>query len=252
MIFITGSGRSGTTIHLELLRTYCPDVTVHKDVEDRQLFKRDPTTLPLTYAVKLTTNWYDLADIKTFMEANPNMKVIYTQRDPRDIVISKMYRGLPRDLGGDGSNQLSADATPQGAISDMQHAWDVYTFLRETHPTRLLVVKLEDTILNTAAQIERIARFLNLKYVPFTGEVPMRDNYKRARYGTKIDKSQVGLWRRIDHIYNGYFTAPECRRQLLEALQSPLIKEGIQTFNYPDGDVGDKVISNKHPTPGDE
>ena len=203
-VCIGSCGRSGTNLVLEVLRGnsfFCSS----KAAEDKQFFKRHKK-YPQDYLTKCDTVYYTLNDADKTLELNPNLTIMWTMRDPRDMVLSKIRRGQPKSKGGDGSNKLSDDATPQGCIEDMCHSHSYYLHFKQHYGNRLLVVKMEDVILDIEKESKRLCEQLGLKWeVKMTDPVPrLRVADKRKRY-TKLDVGQIGLWKHWRDVYDGFF-----------------------------------------------
>jgi hypothetical protein len=177
-----------------------------KEPEDKQFFKRQKE-YTANYLTKCDAIYYRLNDLEKTLQLNPHLTIVWTMRDPRDMVLSKIYRGQPRSKGGDGSDRVADDATPKGCIEDMFHSYSYYKYLKQNHRDKLLVVKMEDVILDIERESKRLCRKLNLDWEgAMTHPVPrLRQKEKRKRY-KNLDKKQIGLWKRWQEVYDGFFS----------------------------------------------
>lgn len=231
---VLGTGRSGTTLFLEMLRTH-PDTNASEAVEDRQFFKRDSGhEYPENYVTKLTVDWWEVSEVLSAMENRKEIKVIWTMRDPRDIVLSKIRRGQPSSEGGDGSDRLADDATEEGLREDLRKTHDAYQKIREIYPKRIGLFRLEDMLRSPKNELRRICDFLGLYLCldeMLNGPAVMRDEQKKRRYGNKLDTSQIGLHKRKEEIYDGFFRSyPEER--LDKITNSEIVKKMIDFYSY--------------------
>jgi hypothetical protein len=137
------------------------------------------------------------------MNTNPHLKIVWTIRDPKDMILSKFKRG---QAGSDGNSITADDATPEGCVEDITHMFNVYNFIKDNYPDRIHLVKMEYVILDFENEINNVCEFLGINFVDdmknFTDRY--RNKHKTKRYKT-LDTSQVGLWSRRNEIYSGFF-----------------------------------------------
>jgi hypothetical protein len=198
-VLVFGCGRSGTNLVLESLRQ-SKDLSATKDVEDKMVFLKQIKLHP-EYLSKCDTFYAPTGKIAPFMDRNPSLKVVFCIREPRDMMLSKMYRGLK---GMDGNTQTSKDATPNGLIEDLEHMDACYDILAANFSDRLFLVRMEAVILSFEKTMKEICRFCEIDYNESFRDFQMRNKHKAARY-KRIDKDQVDIWSRRATIYGGYF-----------------------------------------------
>lgn len=199
-VAVIGAGRSGTNMVLEILTGH-PEYRPTEPPEDKQLFTRKATYLP-EYLTKCDTLYCQtFGQMVSLMQSNPEMKLVWTIRDPRDMVLSKLRAGWRQ-----GKPMVSDDATFEGCISDMYHMFDLW---KRTYKmfTRNFTVYFEHIINNAEEEIKALCEFLE---IPYNDSMPkfyerMRHQGKKRRYGNKLDKGQVGLWKRWDTVYDHLF-----------------------------------------------
>ena len=200
-VLVLSCGRTGTNMTLELLMA-CEDLNVRQR-EERTLFT-NPRVVEKDYLEKTDTVYVpDLNSIKEVMDLNPDLKIVWTVRDFRDVTLSKIYRGR---AGGD-TLQEADDASPMGCMADLRWMYTCCSFLAENYLDRLIVCKMEQTLADPDTQARRICENLGLKYNEKMQDFHERTRLetKKARYKNKIDKSQIALWKQMDTVYDGYF-----------------------------------------------
>lgn len=197
---ILGTGRSGTNIALEIISG-----SSHlKSPGNGVAYKfHEPRKYKSNILIKSDINNHTVKTIKDVLDINPGMKLIWTIRDPRDICMSKIKRGVPINLGGDCTG-FSPDGTPEGAVKNLRLMVELYDHFKGDDYSML--VRMEDMLLATETEAKRMCDFLA---IPFEKDMVnfhkrMRNAHKRKRY-KKIDLSQISLWKRWDTVYDGYF-----------------------------------------------
>ena len=202
-VLILSCGRTGTNMLLEILRG-SKILVATNPAEDKTIF-RAPRPLHKKYLSKCDTVYVDNMEMVTrLLRDNLDLKILWTIRDLRDCALSKIYRGQP---GNDsGPTECADDATYDGCLEDIEWMHKIYLHIKETFPSRLKVVKMEDVIQHFDQTIGDVCSFIG---IPF--EENMRDftsryrvSYKAKRY-KKLDTTQVGLHHRREDIYDGFF-----------------------------------------------
>lgn len=206
-VIITGCGRSGTNLLLEMVRT-SDRFAFTKTVEDRQFFKHDK--LPCNYGSKIAIEW-DVMTIESMigvMETNKQLKILFSFRHPYDVILSKVYRGRPKSQGGDNDTEETAkDGTIKVAARYVKKSWDIYHALATRYPARVMPVRMEGILTNTLNTAWFIAKFLNINVNdkmlnPWEHN---RNAYQNQRYHQALDKKEVDKWKDLKKNYNGYF-----------------------------------------------
>jgi len=227
---VTGCGRSGTNVVLEML-TGNPIFEPSKNPEDKQVFHRN-NRYDLQYLTKCDTCYYNEQDIKITKQWNPAMKFIWCIRDPRDMALSKLYRGRPKAEGGDCST-LADDATYSGLMADISKMVTLYRYVKEKYPDDLMLVRMEDSICKTALITIELCKWLGIEYDIEMMNFPlrMRNKFKVQRYGKSIDHSQVEMYRRWDILYDGWFRDREFSEKTIPEIFEEL-KPVCEEFHY--------------------
>lgn len=204
-VLVTGCGRGGTNLGIEVVRTLGVPTTI--DVEDRKFFERDE--LPIHYATKLATEnkGFTSEALAGKLEKYEDLKVIFMLRHPYDNVLSKVLRGQPRSQGGDNETEnVSSDGTIEGASEALLYMHQILHEIKSSYPDRVLLVKMEDLTTDVKNSVNRIAAFLNL---PPTAESYEYYKYNRNRWHQSRYKNnlvpQVNLYRDLVHNFNGFF-----------------------------------------------
>jgi len=106
-VIITGCGRSGTNLLLEMVRA-SEKYKFTPTVEDREFFNHEK--LPTEYGSKIAVEWDSMTieSMLEIMEINHRLKILFSFRHPYDIILSKVYRGRPRFQGGDNDSEQTA------------------------------------------------------------------------------------------------------------------------------------------------
>jgi len=120
--------------------------------------------------------------------------------------MSKIYRGTP---GNDAGATPADDSTFDGCLEDIKWMSEIYCHIVNHFRDRIKLVKMEDVILDYEKTMTDICEFCGIDYLPemkdFTSR--FRGSVKRTkgkRYNG-IDKGQVGLYKRKDSVYDGFF-----------------------------------------------
>ncbi len=206
-VVITGCGRSGTNLLLEMVRaSEVYDFT--KEVEDRGFFSRG--ILPDSYGSKIAIEWdaMTIVSMLEVMEDNKRLKVLFSFRHPYDVILSKVYRGRPKSMGGDNDTEETAkDGTIEVAAKYVQKSWDIYQALATKYPDRVKPVRMEDILTNTFNTVRYVSSFLAI-----ASNVDMRNPwkynrnaYQNKRYHHAKDSREINKWKDILNNYDGYF-----------------------------------------------
>ncbi len=203
-VVVISSGRSGTNMVLEILRgnSYFKPFIAE---EDQFLCRRPNEVYPDDYLTKCDTVYMTYPQLKSMLTVNPNMKVVWTIRDPRDLALSKIFRGQPKSEGGD-CPTLAEDATIEGCLRTIEEMFQIYLKIIKDFPIRILLVKMEDVINDIIRETKRICDFAGIEY---NDDMPkfyerMRNPNKIRRYST-LDKNEVKKWNNWETVYNGFF-----------------------------------------------
>lgn len=200
-ILVLSCGRTGTNMVTEMLRGDSSLAALPHD--DNSLFK-EPRSLPENYLAKTDTHYIDSQEqIDAVLRSNPNLRIVWTVRDFRDVAMSKIYRGQP---GQDNNNTLADDASIDGCEKDMMWMWECYMYIKKNYPKRLYLFKMEALLNNPETSARMLSDQLNLTYTPnmLSFASRMRNTNKKSRY-KGIDKSQISLYDRKAEVYNGFF-----------------------------------------------
>jgi len=202
-VLVLSCGRTGTNMLLEILRG-SPELEATPMAEDKQVVRRGQLVYE-NYLSKCDTVYIDnVEQVSAFLDNNPKMKILWTIRDPRDMALSKIYRGQPGHEGP--SYGLADDATHQGCLEGIEWMKQVYVHITENYPERIKLIKMEDIILEFHDTVKEVCQFCEIPYNEnmnnFIGRY--RTVQKRRRYKT-LDKSQVGLYKRKYQIYDEFF-----------------------------------------------
>ncbi len=235
-ILVTGTGRSGTCLLVEIPRGL-DAVVFSKAVEDRKFFKYK--TLPENYGTKLVTEHptFTMKNMISFMERYEDLRLIFSLRHPVDIFMSKIRRGQKASDGGDRTGEwIADDATVESAIAVTEDFYEKYSTAVAYFPTRVMAVKLEDVIFFPEKTVQKIADWLGVKTTERAHRFYQydRNKYHEKRYCGRIDSSQVGLHKHWKIVYGGFFK--DRATDIQEAINhfSCIIKE----WGYDDAFVG--------------
>ena len=205
-VIVLSCGRTGTNLVTEMLRG---NLSLHCQAEEEKSLWLAPRSLPEGWLAKSDTHYVkDLGAFEAVMDKNPDLKIIWTVRNFKDVIMSKIYRGQP----GKDNLTLADDATHEGCKKDIEWMYRVFQTLQSRFPRRFMIVKMEDVLTNPVVSAQHMCRFLNVPYddkvIDHMVDFPsrMRNPHKKARY-TKIDKSQINLWKTVNSVYDGFFKA---------------------------------------------
>jgi hypothetical protein len=222
-VVVIGCGRSGTNVTLEILRG-SSELDASVEPENKTLC--DGSLYPSSYLTKCDTWYFKPNELEETMIKNPDMKVIWSMRDPRDMVLSKIAHGRPSSLGGDGSDRVSDDATPDGCKTDILHMHICYRYITTRFPSRVLLVRMEDVLSDIEKETNKMCEFIGIQYNQDMCDFPsrMRNENKRKRY-SKLDKSQIAIWKEWKTAYSGFFSENDYNIETLFEYFQPLVEE---------------------------
>jgi len=221
MIAVLGAGRSGTNMCLEILRGH--SLLIPGDPgEDKRLFEHFYFPYHPQYVCKCDTHYlrsYKEEFVRLF-NCCAHLRIIWMIRDPRDMCISRIYRGYDREAD---------DATFAGCVQDMYKMWDVAQRAFKDYPNKIYLQKMEDILLYPEKSVKSMCDFLTLEF-----EEDMLKFYERMRNPeytyTEIDKTRVGLYKNWKTIYDGFFTRPEFDIDMEKVFE--LMQPLIEYFGY--------------------
>ena len=222
-VAVIGCGRSGTNITLEILRG-SSELDASIEPENKNLCKG--FLYDSLYLTKCDTWYFTPSELEETMKQNLDMKIIWTMRDPRDMVLSKIVHGQPKSLGGDGSDRVSDDATPEGCRIDIDHMYECYNHNIQKFPERVLLVRMEDVLSDIEKETKRMCEFIGINYDQEMCDFPsrMRNPDKRKRYSS-VDKSQIAVWKEWKTAYSGFFSENDYNIETLFEYFQPLVEE---------------------------
>jgi len=195
-VVVLGTGRSGTNMILETLRgndIFIPSISV----EDKHVFNRGGIIYPDYYLTKSDIEYTPWAMFANAMNLNLDMKIIWAIRDPRDTVLSKLYRGRQ-------SEYWAYDATTWGCIGTMNMAFGFFLMLTSTYSERVYAVRMEDMLLNQEEVVKHMCGWIGIEYKDDMKYFYTRMREKSKGY-TNIDLGEIGKYKRLDTIYDGFF-----------------------------------------------
>jgi hypothetical protein len=228
-VAVIGAGRSGTNMVLEVLTGH-PGFKPSEPPEDKQLFSRLRAVYLDEYLTKCDTLYCQTAGhLASLLVTNPQMKLVWTIRDPRDMVLSKLRAGWR-----EGKPMVSDDATFEGCIADMYHMFDLWKRAYEIDKNRNWTAYFEDIILKPDREITQLCKWLK---IPYNDDMPkfyerMRHPGKKERYGNKLDKEQVGLWKRWPEVYDGLFHPEKTKIPVDVPLLFSAMEPIVRHFQY--------------------
>lgn len=222
-IAVVGCGRSGTNMILEILAGNSQLLPTTQS-EDKALFTRGKAYGNGRLA-KCHPVYFGLEDFNRTMDMNPEMQVVWTMRDPRDMILSKIKRGQPRSKGGD-NKILSEDATPSGCITSIKEHVLYYSHALTYYSGRVHLAKMEDFLEDIESATKTLCCALGLPYksemLDFMSR--MRNPDKKKRY-KGVDKKELAKWRNWETCYDGFFLKGDYDILGLFAAVKPIVDE---------------------------
>ncbi len=237
-IIIIGCGRSGTSMAVEIL-AIAKELIPSKKIDTKDLFNKKKW--PKNFLTKgPTPPHFKYSMLKKLMESDKNMKIIWTIRDPRDILISKMRRGIPESEGGDCLDYIY-DGTIEGAINNIYIMFEMYKKVKKDFPNRVYLLRMENIIIDFENTVKKLCKFVNVKYKDEMKYFykTMRNKHKRKRYH-KIDKKEIFKWKNWKTIYQGFFVKNKINLNSAFLALEPVIKYFKYDSNCPYNDVLNK------------
>jgi len=220
-VLISGTGRGGTNLLTELVRKITT-LTFTEDVEDRRFFLNP--SIRDNYGTKLTMDHptFTIDRARQALTAYPDLKILFSVRHPLDNCLSKIVRGQKASDGGDKvTENISADATVPTALRAIEDLYQYIQALASSHPSQIVVVKMEDVITNTEKVVEILAKFLDITPLPHEGFHRLnRNKYQKSRYGNTLTP-QTNLYKDLDTNFNGFYVD---KPEIVEALKNRLKK----------------------------
>ncbi len=212
MIIVVGAGRSGTNLVLEMLagNTF---FNPSDPPEDKMVFYK--ANLPQNYLCKCDTIYFSWSAFSRFLQTSQYCNIIWTIRNPKDMILSKMYRGYGH----------ADDASPMGCVGDIFYMFGLYKLAESRFNTRMMLVKMEDVILDIEKEAKEICRWYGIKYEESMNypHLRMRHKGKKERYKT-LDKEQIDLWEHWDTLYDGFFVKNSINVEQLFREVEPITK----------------------------
>lgn len=225
-VIVCGCGRSGTNVMVEMLRGN-PTFNATSEEEDKLAFQ-PYRKIPDGYLTKCDTVYFNPHKAEAQMHKYPHLHLIWMMRDPRDMIMSKMRRGVPEAEGGD-CKRYASDSTVSGAIDDIQESIKLVAYLRPKFPNRVRIVRMEDVLTDPERIGKELCEWLGLKF--YRGMTffwkRMRNRHKARRY-KGIDKSQIAMWKNWRLYEGGWFV----QRQMDLDLVFPKVENIARYFDY--------------------
>ncbi|MBD3307301.1 sulfotransferase [candidate division KSB3 bacterium] len=130
-------------------------------------------------------------------QAFPDMRVILTGRDPRDLYLSLHAMALRRQQPGKKPLKLKgvrgAPVTPEHVAQDLLHEFQHQLAMFEQLPC--LLIKYETLCTQPDDTIARIKKFIGHEALP-SGRSGQYSWYNRQFYGDRITAARVSAWQR--------------------------------------------------------
>jgi len=207
-VIVIGCGRTGSNLAVSLLSSNSK-LNPSIPIENKNFFT-SKTPFKSNYLCKADVTYsHNVEELINIMNIDSEMKLVWTMRDPRDVVMSKIKRGQPKKIGGDNNSSSTPfnDATPNGSLESIRKSYSYHKKILNLFPNRVFLIKMEDIILDTKNTTLKVCDFLNIEYEDDMSNfiVNMQNKYKLSRYGKKVDKNQVKLWKNWKTQYEGFF-----------------------------------------------
>lgn len=205
-ILVTGAGRGGTNLAIELIRsTDFFDVT--DKVEDRDFFS--DKKLKDKYATKLATEYVDFNEnnIIKVMTSNEDLNIIFVVRNPIDHCLSKIMRGQTKSNGGDSYvDEIAPDGTLDGSIDSLKHMFKIFKFFQNNYSDRFIWLRMEDLISNPKEVAIMISDKLGFQFTDKMLDFysKNRNPFQKKRYGNNLVK-RIDVYKDLENNYNGFF-----------------------------------------------
>lgn len=223
-VIVAGCGRSGSNMAKEIL-ALSPDLSTVGYI-NRRIFLGD-VPKPGTIVKIIETIGYNANQMLMLLKHYKDIKVIWPIRDPRDIMLSMMFREVDISVGGDVVG--GKDIPPNQAFEEILKMRSIYDATIKEFPNRIHLFRMENAILNFEKEVSKACNFLGIRYDEKMKEFPKyySNHNKRKRY-KKIDTNEVAKWKHWGTVYNNYFT----KRNLNMQKWFDKLKEIIVYFNY--------------------
>lgn len=214
VIFITGPGRSGTTLLLSLMTRF-PACKVNTQREVHPLDIKTITdgmkeiSTYKYYVIKQPYNTYFVPKYSYQQLISNGYKIISIIRDPRDILVSRHSANLKKYW-------LDVNNLKLAAIEHLKFA----------NRHEVLEVKFESLITNTESIMDCIASFIGCEY-----SKPIGDFYKSFPAKTVLAKALNGI-RPIDPNNIGNWNLPQNKDRTVEIMKDNELVEIIEKLGY--------------------
>jgi hypothetical protein len=136
------------------------------NVEQLTLFRLAPLTIPHllgnTFVVK--THGRPTHALCVLMSARA-IKATYIYRDPRDVALSAFEAGQKIRARGESHSFAALDSIKTAVLrvsSRYLATWDAWMALSQARPNQILLVRYEDLVADTTAEMKRLIGFLHL------------------------------------------------------------------------------------------
>jgi len=171
------------------------------------------------WAEKTPENIYTIKYMLSFF---PNSKVIHIVRDPRDVVLSLMARGLNQEQSAD--VWLSSVASIQPYINR----------------GNVIEVRYEDLVRNTKSELIRLCEFMNIEYNYQMMRVDADCNIKRKGFDTwnnnpnaAVSKSSLGKYKKSKICFENIFSMKVTKEfSLLQETEEFYLIDLMKKYGY--------------------